>query len=176
MMTKKQMAEIMPGYDYHKPRAKSKHEESDLHLTFCKWVKKDYPDLMFVRHEKEGKRSKYMQNLVLKYNSLSGLPDFELLADTVLRDRYGDIIGTGYAGLYLEFKRPGRTWTLADGKTLAVGFEAQYACHKHLWSIGRCAYFCNDFEDAKQKLKDYIAGNPQLMQDYAVREKEQIYL
>lgn len=142
------MADLMPGYDYHKPQAQKTYKEADLHLKFCRWVKKWYPDLKFIRHEKEGKRTKYMQNLILVYNNLDGIPDWELVHSP---------------GFYIEFKKPGETWMLKTG-VIKKQYQHQYECHKYLWSIGRFAYFCNDFEEAKQLLKDYLAGTPQKSQ------------
>lgn len=149
------------------------HDEATLHLQFCKWVKNGLPieqpglpPLQFVRHEREKARSYYMQNFMRVYNSdIDKLPDFELLVNS-----YKDGRPTLYYGFYLEFKKPGRNWTLSDGITLAKGFEGQYACHCHLWNIGRCAYFCNDLEQAKGLLRAYLAGSPVEQQKYIVRD------
>lgn len=138
----------------------SKHAESNLHLQFCKWVKATHPNLQFVRHEREKSRSYASGNLMKVYNSdLDKLPDFELLENTTYCD---------YSGLYIEFKKPGREITLKDGITIGKEFIAQYRTHMHLWSIGRCVYFCNDLEQAKRLLIDYLAGNPQPMQKFVI--------
>lgn len=178
----KRNAKLLRGEEV-KPRAKPTHQEADLHLAFCKWVKKEYPHLQFVRHEREKQRSAYMQNLMRCYNSdIDKLPDFELL------DRSGSLKigwynepGKGlvyyspnmaqqiYYGLYIEFKRPSRTWVNRDN-SIRSDCKAQYATHCHLWSIGRCAYFCNDLEDAKAILRDYLAGSPKPKQNYLIKE------
>lgn len=132
----------------------SRHAESTLHLTFCKWVRATYPTLQFVRHEREKQRSYQSQNMMQVYNSVDmKLPDFELLAFS------GRPYESGfrYLGLYIEFKKPGRAIRLQNGK-LAADLHEQYNCHLHLWNIGRCAYFCNDLEDAKVILINYLAG------------------
>jgi hypothetical protein len=133
-------------------RAKGTHKEADLHLKFCKWVKSAYPGLKFVRHEKEGKRGKFMQNASKVYNTDSGLPDFELLAGS---------------GFYLEFKRRGEEWQSKGA--IKAQYQHQYEMHLHLWSIGRCAYFCNDFEMAKELVGMYMEGEPYARQEYAVK-------
>lgn len=158
----------------------SKHAESTLHLQFCKWVRDDLPKehpnlanypLQFVRHEREKFRSKYSGNLMKIYNSdWDKLPDFEgLFQSGIIKPSHQLLLGFNHAfGLYIEFKRPGRTITLADGITIKSEFLMQYRCHMHLWSIGRCAYFCNDLEEAKKLLTDYLAGNPRPMQKFVV--------
>lgn len=167
LMSKREMAELMPGYDYHKPRAKSKHEESDLHLKFCKWVKKEYPGLQFVRHEREQKRSFYMQNLMQVYNSDEDkLPDFELLQPSAMIPYQEK--AWHYHRLYIEFKKPGESWLMADGKTVKKPYRGQAARHQAFWDIGSCAYFCNDLQDAKILFELYIIGTPRPKQVYII--------
>ena len=160
-----------------------KHDEANLHLQFCKWVRHEYPELKFVKHEREKSRSYANQNMFQVYNSDDmKLPDFELLHYTtklpdtdsgtyVGRDgfiaRYTSCSGGGsYFGLYIEFKRPDRQWQ-SNGKIKADCLE-QYLCHQHLWSIGRCAYFANDLETAKKILISYLSGTPIAKQEYIV--------
>lgn len=153
---------------YDKPR---KHAESTLHLTFCKWVRKTYPELKFVRHEREKSRSYGSQNLMQVYNNLDGLPDMEIFTVSgLLRNsfRVDNNVMFVYTGLYLEFKKPGENWLLRDGKTVKPSYAHQYACHQHLWSIGRCAYFANDLETAKKILISYLNGTPIAKQEYIV--------
>lgn len=129
-----------------------KHEEADLHLAFCKWVKKTYPEDNFIRHEREGKRSAYMQNLFKVYNNgIDKLPDFEAL------------IGDGF---YIEFKKPGEKWLLKDGKTVKPSYAGQYKTHKLLWDLGRCVWFCNDLEVAKGLYGAYKSGLIPKQQNY----------
>lgn len=144
-----------------KPR---KHEESTLHATFCKWLHKEYPELQFVRHEREKKRSYFMQMLFKVFNGdIDKLPDFEgLFASGFIIDGEG---GFFRHGLYIEFKKPGEKWLTKDGK-IKPQYDHQYKCHQFLWSIGRCAYFCNDMEDAKNIVIKYLEGNPLPKQVY----------
>lgn len=140
-----------------------KHDESDLHLKFCKWLKQTYPDLHFVRHEKEKARSPYMQNLMQVYNNFDGSPDFELL-EVSLSGHFH------YYGLYIEFKKPGEQWTLKDGVTCKPQYAHQAQAHKNLWNISRCAYFCNNLEEAQNLVIKYLAGNPEPQQNIIIRE------
>jgi len=133
-----------------------KHEESDLHLSFCKEVKKDYPHLQFIRHEREGKRSPFMQNLFRIYNSDNDkMPDFELLHPA-----------GRYHRLYIEFKKPGTKITLRDGKTIKPEYKDQYKRHIQFWCEESCAYFCDDLLIAMELIKAYLSENPVEMQNY----------
>jgi hypothetical protein len=137
--------------------SKRKHLEADLHLSFCKWIKLQYPKLEFIRHEREKARGFMLQGLFKIYNSLSGVPDFELIKPV-----------NGFSRLYIEFKKPEEKWLLRDDITVKKEYAHQYLCHLTLWDSGSCAYFCNDFEDAKRKLILYLDGNPEKKQEYLV--------
>ena len=137
---------------------KRKHEEANLHLAFCKWVKLQYPKLSFIRHEREKARSYMMQNLFKMYNSHNDkMPDFECLNPV-----------NGKSGFLIEFKKPGLNWLMRDGITIKKDFDDQYKCHLMLWELNRVVYFCNDFEDAKRKLILYLDGKPEKKQEYFV--------
>lgn len=168
MLSKKEMSELMPGYDYHKPREKKsiKHEESDLQLKFCKWVKREYPEKQFIRHEREKQRSVFMQNLMKVFNTeWDKMPDWEGLFQSSRYD-IGEPPLYEYSGLYIEFKKPGEKWLMADGLTIKKQYEYQHKCHLFLWSIGRPAYFCNDLEDAQDIFMKYVIGTPLPKQIY----------
>lgn len=138
-----------------------KHEEAVLHLKFCKWIDKNYPNDPYVRHEKERQRSKFLQSLMQVYNNIDGLPDFELILPC------GD-----YNGLYIEFKKPGEAFALQNGY-VAKSYEHQYKFHLHAWSVNRCAYFANDFNDACVLYSSYRSGNPLPMQELLLRDRPQ---
>lgn len=158
-LSKKEMAEIMPGFAYSKPRAKPTHKEADLHLAFCKWIKKEYPHVPFIRHEKEKARTPFLRSLLQVYNNLDGIPDFEATFAAGLKN-----------GLYVEFKKPGEGWLMADGKTVKTAYRHQAGCHRILWRQGRCAYFCNDLEIAKELFRSYLNGEPFPQQEYTIPE------
>lgn len=138
------------------------HKEADLHLKFCKWVKSNYPNFEFVRHEKERKRSNFLQSVHKVYNTADSLPDFELLEVSGLNNR-----------LYIEFKRPSENWLMADGISIKTEYAHQYLYHQKLWERGSCVYFCNDLEVAKDLLISYVAGKPCARQLYNVRLTKQ---
>lgn len=157
-----------PTTELTEPKAKRNFDEADLHLKFCRWVRKNYHNDLFIRHEREKSRSKYMGNLMKVYNSEIDMPDFELLENvtTVFEN-------IKFCGLLIEFKRPGRNITLSDGITLAKDMIMQYKAHIELWERGRCAYFCNDFDEAVELYMAYKSGNPKPMQQYIIPTSKQ---
>lgn len=137
-------------------QAKRKHEEADLHLTFCKWVKLQYPKLDFIRHEREKARSFFLQNLFKVYNNgADKMPDFELLHP----------IGK-YHRLYIEFKKPGTKLTLKDNITIKPEYREQYVRHVKFWDEDSPAYFCDDLMEAQILLTRYLQGFPVEKQDF----------
>ena len=143
-----------------KEKDKRKHEEADLHLLFCKWVKLQYPNDHFVRHECEKARSFFMQNLFHVYNSgLDKLPDFELLEPAT--DSFGYFVSHR---LYIEFKKPGTTLTLKDGITIKPEYSGQYKRHVRFWEQNSPAYFCSNFDEAIKLFIAYKNGKPLPMQ------------
>jgi hypothetical protein len=146
-----------------KEKDQRKHDEATLHLQFCRWIKKEHPDLLFIRHEKEKKRSHFLGNLMQVYNSLDGIPDFELLEPII----YGKHeFGKMFNRLYIEFKKPGEYWLEARTGNVKKAYRHQYACHVKLWQKGSCAYFCNDLEIAKELFRAYLLGKPHPQQIY----------
>jgi len=137
-------------------QAKRKHEEADLHLAFCKWVKLQYPKLDFIRHEREKQRSFLMQNLFKMYNTENDkMPDFELLHPS-----------GKYHRLYIEFKKPGTKLTTKDNITIKPEYLGQYVRHVKFWDQDSCAYFCSDLYKAQTLLERYLSGHPEPMQDF----------
>lgn len=126
---------------------KRKHEEIELQAAFCMWVKKNHPEVKFLRHEREKQRSNFMQNQMQVLNSAGSMPDWETTF----------VVGN-YTGLLIEFKKPGEKWLMADGETIKTEYAFQYKCHVDLWKQRRVVYFCNDLEIAKMILEQYLAG------------------
>lgn len=132
-----------------------KHEESTLHLQFCKKIKKHYPDLAFIRHEREKQRSKFLGGLMKVYNSVDGIADFELIEPV-----------SAYFGLYIEFKKPGEEWQVKG--VVKAKYQHQYLFHQQAWNRNRPAYFCNDLDAAWNIFLNYINGTPLPMQKYSL--------
>lgn len=140
-----------------KLRKPNSHEESNLHLAFCKWLKLQYPHIGFIRHERERARSKFSGSLMALYNSLDGIPDFECVDGL-----------HGFKSLFIEFKKPGEKWLDKYGY-VKKEYEHQYKCHLKLWDKGKPAYFCNDLEMAMQIFRAYSHGVVLEKQIYPLR-------
>lgn len=136
----------------------SRHAEISLQAKYCAWVKGNYPNIKFLRHEREGKRSYVAQNLNKKLNNAGSMPDMEFL----------EPVGK-YLGLLIEFKRPGEDWLLKDGITVKPKYADQYANHCMLWDKGYVVYFCNDMEIAKQIWMQYYSGRNMRQRIYKVK-------
>lgn len=145
------------------PDTKRNHHEADLHLKFCKWVKTNYPQDQFIRHEREKARSAYMQNLMHCYNTDNDkMPDFELLEPS----RMTGMKLYYYHRLYIEFKAPDTILTLKDGITIKPQYLGQYKRHLQFFLRNSPAYFCSDFELAKQLYIAYKSGCPLPKQEF----------
>jgi len=134
-----------------------KHDEANLHLSFCNWIDKNYPKDPYVRHEKEKKRGYYTGSLMKVYNNIDGLPDFELILSC-----------GGLNGLYIEFKRPDKPYKV-KGNQVAAGFEHQYKFHLHAWANNRAAYFANSLDEACLYYTMYREGKALPKQDMVMR-------
>lgn len=142
------------------PSKKRNHAESDLQLAFCKWARLQYPTVDFIRHEREGKRSLFMGQLMGKYNSLGGIPDWECLDS----NQY-------LKGIYFEFKKPGESWLNKHGQ-VKPAYAHQYACHLKLWRKGRAAFFVNDLQEAITLFTMYMSDVLLRKQEYEFSEED----
>jgi len=150
-------AKIVTEEQDKKNRA-SRYAEMTLQATFCKWVSKEYPNVKFIHHEREGKRGGFKQNQNKVLNTAGSMPDWETTQTT---DRY--------AGLLIEFKRPGEDWLLKSGH-VKPKYVHQYECHLQLWEQRKVVYFCNDLEIAKMILKQYLEGRTMRQRTYKIKE------
>lgn len=137
-----------------------KHEEISLQAKFCNWMRLHYPEIKFLRHEREKARSKFMQNQMQVLNSAGSMPDWET---TYTNERY--------TGLLIEFKKPGEKWLLQDNETMKPEYVHQYHCHTQLWKQRRVVYFCNDFDIACMIWEQYKEGRIMRQRVYKYPEK-----
>lgn len=142
------------------PKKKRQYHEANLQLSFCRWVSLQYPKLDYIRHEREGKRSNFMGQLMGKYNSIGGVPDWELL------DGFGM-----WNGLYIEFKKPDEKWLNKHGQ-VKPDYAHQYNFHRKSWKRLRPAYFCNSLDDAMIIIQRYVSGDPLPPQQYEFTDED----
>lgn len=121
-------------------QAKRDASEWSEQLRFCKWLKHEYPDVLFRSDEQnQGKRSPGMQNILNIIDPYrSGMPDIIILHP----------VGK-YCGLMIEMKAIGASVNTEHGQN-------QGAMHRRLGALGwRCSFAWGE-EDAKRVWLEYI--------------------
>lgn len=118
---------------------KQKSEWSEQ-LHFCKWLKHEYPDVLFRSDEQnQGKRSPGMQNILNIIDPYrSGMPDIVILHP----------VGE-YCGLMIEMKAIGASVNTEHGVN-------QMAMHRRLSMLGWQCCFAWGEEGAKRVWLEYI--------------------
>lgn len=131
------------------PELKTKRDakEWSVQLQFCKWIKLQYPNLLFRSDiQSAGKLSGAMQNIKLILDPYKGFPDVQVYLPK-----------GNYIGLFIELKRLDSGTFLKDG-TLSKSkhVQDQAAMHNLLRSFGYRVEFAEGFEEAKQVLESYL--------------------
>ena len=124
-----------------------KQTEWSVQLQFCKWIKLQYPNLLFRSDiQSAGKLSGQMQNIKIILDPFRGFPDVQIYHKS----------GT-YIGLFIELKRINSGTFLKDG-SLSSGkhVQEQAAMHNLLRSLGYKVVIAEGFEQAKEVLESYL--------------------
>jgi hypothetical protein len=124
-----------------------KQSEWSIQLKFCKWIKLQYPNLLFRSDiQSAGKLSGAMQNIKQILDPYKGFPDIQIYLPK-----------GNYIGLFIELKRLDSGTFLKDG-TLSKSkhVQDQAAMHNLLRSFGYRVEFAEGFEEAKQVLESYL--------------------
>jgi len=125
-----------------KPGQIKKSEWSEQ-LTFCKWLKLEYPELRFRSDiQSAGELSPQMQNITNILDPFSGWPDIMIYHGS---------------GLGIEMKRKDSGTFLKDG-SLSKGkhVQEQNQMHNFLRSIGWQVHFVEGAENAKELTIKYL--------------------
>ena len=124
-----------------------KQTEWSVQLQFCKWIKLQYPNLLFRSDiQSAGKLSGQMQNIKLILDPFRGFPDVQVYHKS----------GT-YIGLFIELKRINSGTFLKDGSLSSrKHVQEQAAMHNLLRSIGYKVVIAEGFEQAKEVLESYL--------------------
>lgn len=137
------------------PRGRGKViKESDLNqsewsvqLQFCKWIKLQYPNLIFRSDiQSAGKLSGQMQNIKQILDPFKAWPDVQVYLPK-----------GQYIGLHIELKRLNSGTFLKDG-SLSSGKHVQEQAEMHnvLRALGYRVEFAEGFEQAKFILNNYM--------------------
>lgn len=124
--------------------------ESDLQLMICRYLKMQYPEVMFRSDFAAGIKMTIGQ--ARKHKSMQqdrAYPDL-FIAEPV----------SAYHGLFLELKKQGTRIVLKNGSLSAdKHIQEQAAVLKHLHSKGYAAAFAVGFDQAKQIIDNYMKGH-----------------
>jgi len=124
-----------------------KQSEWSVQLQFCKWIKLQYPNLVFRSDiQSAAKLSGQMQNIKLILDPFKSWPDVQVYYKS-----------GNYIGLFIELKRINSGTFLKDGSlSLGKHVQEQAAMHNLLRSLGYKVVIAEGFEQAKEVLKSYL--------------------
>jgi len=128
-------------------KTKRDQREWSVQLQFCKWIKLQYPNLLFRSDiQSAGKLSGQMQNIKQILDPFRGFPDVQIY------QRSGN-----YIGLFIELKRLDSGTFLKDGSlSKSKHVQEQAEMHSVLRSLGYRVQIAEGFEQAKKVLINYL--------------------
>jgi hypothetical protein len=130
-------AKIVTQRELEEKKAKSEWTEQ---LNFCKWLKNEYPDILFRSDiQSAGKLSGQMQNIKQIIDPYSGWPDVIIYISDM----------PNYCGLMIEMKS---TTASLSGEH----YRNQLTMHKRLEAIGWDVHVCKGAEEAKKIFLEYV--------------------
>lgn len=124
-------------------------KESDVHLQVCKYLKLQYPNVLFISDFAAGmKMTKGMANRQTMLKSNHSFPDLMILEPC-----------GGYYGLFIELKRDRGALYKKNGSYIkSEHIEAQITCIDVLNKKGYCATFACGFDEAKNVIDYYFTN------------------
>jgi len=122
--------------------------EKQTHIAFCKYMKLQYPDLIFITEASGLRLPIGMAKQLKSMRSTDGLPDI-FIARAV----------RPYNGLFIELKRDGEKLTKLDGTYKTPHLENQATTMRKLYGEGYAVGFAIGLDEAVSILRKYMAGN-----------------
>ncbi len=124
-----------------------KQTEWSVQLQFCKWIKLQYPNLLFRSDiQSAGKLSGQMQNIKVILDPFKSWPDVQVYHKS-----------ENYIGLFIELKRINSGTFLKDGSLSSMKHvQEQAAMHNLLRSLGYKVVIAEGFNQAKEVLESYL--------------------
>jgi hypothetical protein len=124
-----------------------KQSEWSIQLQFCKWIKLQYPNVIFRSDiQSAGKLSGQMQNIKQILDPFKGFPDVQVYHKS-----------GNYIGLFLELKRLDSGTFLKDGSlSTQKHVQEQAEMHNYLRLLGYKVEIAEGFEEAKRKFEEYL--------------------
>jgi hypothetical protein len=124
-----------------------KQSEWSIQLQFCKWIKLQYPNVIFRSDiQSAGKLSGQMQNIKQILDPFKGFPDVQVYHKS-----------GNYIGLFLELKRLNSGTFLKDGSlSKSKHVQDQAEMHNYLRLLGYKVEIAEGFDQAKRKFEEYL--------------------
>lgn len=120
--------------------------ESQEHSELCKWLKKEYPNVMFNTDMSGIRLSVGMARKAKSLRSHNGFPDLFIIEPK-----------GSYHGLFIELKRTGEKILMKDGKTpISDHVAEQFAVKLELKKRGFKTEFAIGLEHAKSIINNYL--------------------
>lgn len=126
-------------------KAKLKHTEAQEHSMLCRWLKIQYPKIMF-NTDMSGIR--LSMNMAIKAKSLrsnNGFPDLFIIEPR-----------NGFAGLFIELKRTGEKLLKKNYEYASPHLKEQAEVHDQLRCRGFKCMFAIGFEEAQMIIENYL--------------------
>lgn len=122
--------------------------EMSEHRALCKYIKYQYPKVVFLS-DASGlfKSNPITQSMWKILKSSRGIPDLILLEPM-----------KGFHGMALELKKTNSTITKKDGSWKSDHIKEQFNCLQQLRNKGYFATWGLGLMDAKKKVDDYLKG------------------
>ena len=123
------------------------HQENNLQIAVCNYLRLQYPEVIFMSDIGSGMKMTIGQALrVKKLRSSRAMPDLFIAEKR-----------EGFCGLFIELKKEGENLFKADGKTFKTEhLQEQYLVLQQLVTRGYFACFAIGFEDAQQRIDWYM--------------------
>lgn len=123
--------------------------EKELHLAICKYIKMQYPSILFSSEQSGLRVSMYQAKQLKATRSCSGLPDIMIFEPR-----------KNYYGLFLEIKKEGTKVYKKDGDLRSDTHLAQQEEILHqLKQKGYFAEFIVGFDQAKAVIDYYLSAS-----------------
>ena len=128
-------------------KAKKDKSEWSHQLEFCKWLKREHPEIRFRSDMQSGTKKSYsLQNVMNILDPYPGWPDVSIWVSK-----------SSFCGLMIEMKRENSGAILKDGSlSKSEHIQNQNQVHEFLRSLGWKVEIAEGFEQAKKVLEDYI--------------------
>lgn len=123
--------------------------EAQEYSQVCKWLKEEYPAVMFNTDMSGMRLSMGMAMHAKRVRSHNGMPDLFIIESR-----------KNFSGLFIELKRTGEKLFMKDGTTPVSDHVAEQFIVRHeLMKRGYKCEFAIGLENAKKIIQEYLTNN-----------------